>query len=309
MISKNMFITQSLELHLFFLRIMKEHSFFLETGFTPHDERYIKEADYYRNTFDGLLREVVALSNGVVSPEVLGSGEVYTQYTLSAESQSSKLTGIKIPSDITQSEINLIGGYPKQELSQELEQSVFRLNQKILKEVEGLVSFKSLILENLVTCKLFAANYPLLVEHIMREAKLYFNLIQRLQTRDMADLQSEILEQEIFWNQIMAEHSKFIRGLLDPSEDNLINIANDFGNGFDKLTLEAVSALDKTMPLHKVTDDSLEETIKIRDFKAQAAQGLTQCKIKSIALPLLADHVLREANHYLRLLEKYKQAL
>ena len=27
------------------------------------------------------------------------------------------------------------------------------------------------------------------------------------------------------------------------------------------------------------------------------------CKIDSIILPLLADHVLREANHYIRLLE------
>lgn len=31
------FVRQSLELHLFFARIMKEHSFFIEAGFTPKD--------------------------------------------------------------------------------------------------------------------------------------------------------------------------------------------------------------------------------------------------------------------------------
>lgn len=32
------------------------------------------------------------------------------------------------------------------------------------------------------------------------------------------------------------------------------------------------------------------------------AEGILQCKIRSVILPLLADHVLREANHYIRLL-------
>ena len=32
------------------------------------------------------------------------------------------------------------------------------------------------------------------------------------------------LNQEAFWNRIMAEHSKFIRGLLDPTEV-LFNVA------------------------------------------------------------------------------------
>lgn len=104
----------------------------------------------------------------------------------------------------------------------------------------------------------------------------------------------------------MAEHSKFIRGLLDPSEDNLIKVANNFGNEFDQLTKEAKQAMDKTIPLEKVTKDSLEATKKIRDFKVQATTGLLECKIKSIILPLLSDHVLREANHYLDLLSSYK---
>ena len=42
MISKNDFITMSLALNLFFLRIMKEHSFFLELGFLPNDKKYVR---------------------------------------------------------------------------------------------------------------------------------------------------------------------------------------------------------------------------------------------------------------------------
>jgi hypothetical protein len=42
---------------------------------------------------------------------------------------------------------------------------------------------------------------------------------------------------------------------------------------------------------------------------SQITQGLLGCKIKSIIIPLLGDHVLRESNHYLRLLKMFGKAL
>ena len=50
-------------------------------------------------------------------------------------------------------------------------------------------------------------------------------------------------------------------------------------------------------------EDSLAETLRFRDFKTASVQGIQQCKIRSTILPLLADHVLREANHYVRILQ------
>lgn len=69
----------------------------------------------------------------------------------------------------------------------------------------------------------------------------------------------------------MWENAFFIRGLLDPCEEELICTANDFAMDYKKLLEEA----------------------KRKD-----------CEITGLILPLLADHVLREANHYLRILEK-----
>jgi hypothetical protein len=105
----------------------------------------------------------------------------------------------------------------------------------------------------------------------------------------------------------MAEHSKFIRGLLDPAEEKLFDTANDFGKKFDQLTAEARNLSNDMGLLPQVTDRSLKNTIDIRDFKKQGTEGLVQCKIKSIAFPLLGDHVVREANHYIRMLKNFKQ--
>jgi hypothetical protein len=103
----------------------------------------------------------------------------------------------------------------------------------------------------------------------------------------------------------MAEHSKFIRGLLDPTEDDLINKANNFGNEFDILTKKAINLTDNITQLSQVTQDSLRATQDIKAFKRQGTEGLVNCKLKSIMVPLLVDHVLREASHFLRLLESY----
>lgn len=46
-----------------------------------------------------------------------------------------------------------------------------------------------------------------------------------------------------------------------------------------------------------------EETRKIQEFKTAGTKGLLECQIEGLILPLLADHVLREANHYIRILE------
>ena len=97
----------------------------------------------------------------------------------------------------------------------------------------------------------------------------------------------------------MMEHALFIRGLLDPTENDLINTANDFANEYDML-LEDV---DKALDINNLTEKSYQETLKYRDFKEAGLKGIDNYEIKSIIVPLLADHVLREANHYLRILK------
>jgi len=55
MINDQNYVILSLELHLYFGRIMKEHSFFLEAGFTPKNKDYSDIADNYRQQFERLL--------------------------------------------------------------------------------------------------------------------------------------------------------------------------------------------------------------------------------------------------------------
>lgn len=298
------FVRQSLELHLFFGRIMKEHSFFLQLGFTPRDINFTRRADEFRMAFDRLLWDVVVLSDGVVSRNSLESGEVITPYTLEAERASEFFTGVDIPTRITKAESDLTAAR-RDSAGSSLVDNVSRINNRAIRLISELIEFKAAILENVLECRMFTLNYPLLIDHIMREARLYLELVERLQRRGFINLQRDALEQEAFWNRIMAEHAKFIRGLLDPTEEDLFNTADNFGNIFDRLTKEALAAMDRSISFNRVTNESLRATRAIRDFKAQATEGLLDCDIRSIIIPLLGDHTLREANHFLRLLRMF----
>jgi len=103
----------------------------------------------------------------------------------------------------------------------------------------------------------------------------------------------------VFWNRQMAEHAKFIAGLLNPTEETLIDSARMFGKEFDELTILSKQATQRTFDITGATTDSISAMKRLREFKIAGTEGLPECRIKSIIIPLLGDHVLREANHYL----------
>lgn len=328
----------SIETHLFFARIMKEHALFLEAGFPCREEKWIQKADWFREQFEELLWQVVRISDGMAGSEVLESGEVVTEFTLPAERKTQCLTGIAIDSALTEAEKKLRSG-----CSQGMDRGMFRtvhlINRRALSLLEGLIDFKENIIREVQRCSLYTSNYPLLIQHILREARLYRSIIQELM-QNRQNCRRRLVEKEEFWNQIMMEHALFIRGLLDPSEEELIGTADEFARTYEKLLEEAkmqdCRAAEGMMANSQnnranhgmmnrgqgcrategsgnqapgcqlkdgLTVKSLEETKKYRDFKTAGAEGILECEIASVILPLLADHVLREANHYIRILE------
>ena len=293
------YVKTSLELHLFAARITKEHALFLQASLPPKNTEYIQEAMLYRRQFEKLLADVVSLSNCMVSDKILNSGEIVTKFTYGAERKTEEFTGIQIDSNITLQELRLMGNnnfYGMQDISQ----YVFYLNETAISLLDGLINLKEMLLRDVLSCKVFTTNYPLLLEHIIREAKLYRQSLIMLQNGQDINTQ-DMKKQELFWDQIMMEHALFIRGSLDPTENELITTADTFAKEYEQLIEEAKNMTDEN--IRSVTDKTLEETKKLIEFKTAGTEGIKECKIRSIILPLLADHVLREANHYFRILK------
>ncbi len=304
MLSNEEYVRQSLELNVFFMRIAKEHAFFIQSALTPRDQALINQAEALKNEFTMLLQEAISLADGVISPSVLASGELVTKHTIESERVSQFYSGIVLDSELTAVELSLSTN-PAPVANPILIDQVCSLNQRAIQATTILASYKSKLLQDILSCKIFTFNYPLLIDHILREARFYLRMLQRLQNREIADIKRDIIEQEVFWNRIMAEHAKFIRGLLDPTEVKLFNTAHDFGQEFDKLTNQALTMTEQTTILPKLSRETYTATVGIRDFKVAGTEGLLQCKVRALAMPLLGDHVVREANHYLRILSTF----
>ncbi len=300
-ISSADFVRLSLELNLFFLRIMKEHSLFLGAGFLSKDSNLARQADQFKNQFNTLLRLAVRLAHRNVSQVVLSSGEVVTDKTLRAEQKTIELSGTSIDTELTLEELRLGPGVPNPVLENEL----FQLNEQAIALTQQLIAFKTQVLDAMLTCKLFTSNFPLLIDHIRREAIFFVEHLQRLQRRQPVDPTKQLIEEKAFWDRIMKEHAQFIAHLLDPTEVALIDKADKFADLFKLLETKvkslqacAVCSSSNLVPVREETT----ATQSIRNFKATATDLILACRVKSLIIPLLGDHVLREANHFLRIL-------
>lgn len=294
------YIALSIETHLFFSRIMKEHALFLEAGFPCKEKAWLQRADWLRSQFENLLSEVIRIGVGRVHECVLTSDELVTEFTLKAEQRTRNLSGISINTQLSMLEQNLCDGCGSDNRNTpELWRRVRQINERSLWLLDQLIDFKERILCQVRNGNLFTTNYPLLIEHILREAKLYRSTIENI-LNDTCVCYDDLLQTENFWNRIMMEHAWFIRGLLDPSEEELIATADGFAEDYRRL-LEIAKKREE-LSLSELTQESLAETLDYRQFKTAGAKGILNCDIESIILPLLADHVLREANHYIRLL-------
>lgn len=294
MISTEMYVQWSLQYHLFWLRILKEHAIFIEATMPPPGRSLALAADAYKQNYDQFLITAVSLSNGVLPLEVLQSGQFYTQFTEEAERLAEQYTGIKINTDITISEYDIEPLTVPLHVTSNMEQEISLLNQNILSMTDSFVQFQSNLLNNRSSCGLFTMMYTGDILHVLLEAKRYQMILSALENKD----EGAIENYKTFWTHNMADHAKVMRGQFDPTETAYFNRANMFSNLFDTLSQEEMDSA--TYPSDAAL---LKDTSDIRDFKADTTDAIIRCKVQSIMLSLYTDHLLREANHFIYLMQ------
>ncbi|KIL77114.1 hypothetical protein SD77_1719 [Bacillus badius] len=189
-------------------------------------------------------------------------------------------------------------------------------NSEVQQAATSIFLFKRKVLQLILTCRLPGANnFPLLVDHISREANYFRKRLIELNEGKLKPLADAIIKENVFFLRIMADHAKFIGHLLDPSERKLIDIARNFSNDFDELVfqardLESMKPQSQTGPLlDQFLDQNRVSVASLRDFKKTARDLIEECKIKSIIHPLLADHVFREAERFLAIIDMFEAHL
>lgn len=195
-------------------------------------------------------------------------------------------------------------------------QTIREFNTEVGLAATRIWAFKRKVLGLILQCKLPGqTNFPLLVDHVSREANYFRNRLEELNSGTLEPLPDAIIDENVFFLKIMADHAKFIGHLLDPSERKLVDQAREFSNDFDKLVFQAADLShmrpqSQTVPLlSQFVDENRVSVKSLRDFKKTARDLIDECRIKSIIHPLLADHVFREAERFLIILDMFDQSL
>ncbi len=188
-------------------------------------------------------------------------------------------------------------------------------NNEVYQAAASIWAYKRKVLGLTLRCEIRTNNYPLLVDHISREAAYFANRLKELNQGILAPKPEAIIQENVFFLRIMADHAKFIGHLLDPSERKLVDQAREFSHDFDQLLFQAID-LDSMRPqsetkpiLTQFLDQNRVSVASLRDFKKTARELIEACRIKSNIHPLLADHTFREAERFLEIIDLFESSL
>jgi len=188
-------------------------------------------------------------------------------------------------------------------------------NSEVYQAAVAIWSYKRKILELTLRCEIRTNNFPLLIDHISREAAYFANRLKDLNEGKLAPAPDAVIQENVFFLKIMADHAKFIGHLLDPSERKLVDQAREFSHDFDQLLFQAID-LDYMRPqsetkpiLSQFLNQNKVSVASLRDFKKTARELIEQCRIKSNIHPLLADHTFREAERFLEIIDLFEANL
>ncbi|MDD2234511.1 MAG: DUF2935 domain-containing protein [Desulfitobacteriaceae bacterium] len=168
---------------------------------------------------------------------------------------------------------------------------------------EQFLSFKLHLLELKKTCKLEGSLFPLQLDHVAREAQEYLLLLKN-SNLSLCDLViPATISKVLFWVGIMGDHASFVDHLLDPTEQNMICVAQNFAKDYYSL-LPVCNTEIGPITNNSLTGQIFTETINLRNWKAELTQLKKECRLLAIVPPLFFDHLKREADFFLTICQK-----
>jgi len=292
------YIQNSAELNMFWARIMKEHCIFIAAGLPCKDMHTAQGFDRFKVQFEMLLYEAAEIG-GNLPQGAAGADFLLTAYTADAEGKTQALTGISINKRITQAQMETLEN-PRPAAIGKLPavyETARLLNAKAERLARGLIELQNKVLDGVLEGKMFTHTYPAEYMHMNDEAREYINGLEALGGGKQPYTMPCAVQR--FWDENMMQHAAGLRGLLDPTEAAMFARAQGFMDGYAALLKSVQQVCAENGDLHGVTASAAELTNDFKHYKTETVKAILNSRLKSVILPLYADHQLREANYYL----------
>ena len=172
--------------------------------------------------------------------------------------------------------------------------------------VKQLIDFKTMMLKDLLTCKIELTMEPTFLNHQINEALEFYQVLND-KVNPCTDALENIRLHKV-WLPDASGHAKYIASNLDGVEENYIAISLDFVEVFDNLfkkAFEMFTEFERTqLEDNALSHLNLEVDMVISDFISflEELKSLrSECKLLATGTTsaLIFDHMIREEKYYL----------
>jgi len=296
MLSDASFVLQSLNSNLYFLRTLREFCTNLQLSFLSNNEEYIDTARDFGKRCEELGAELIKYANGNVTKQALDNQIFVTDYTLDMELLTEKLFPIDIDTEITKRESALTPGFDENP-SMEVVRALEKINNDALILVTNFIDFCQSIKIQMEDNRVFAYFYISLIDAILVEMNLYMVNLERLISKSSIS-PTFIAGYEYLFNDLLQRYSSFIRGLVDPSNNDTIIRATVFYNQFNALANKYKSTGLTPDIQTELKKESEELVDSFRRLITQLMSDVLSSNTYFLAPPIFLDNIYTTANYF-----------
>lgn len=305
MLDDVIFVTDSININLYFLRTLREFCLTIQLSSLDDSEEDIQMAKDIALRCEELGRDLVLYSKGNVSQKALDYQIFFTEFTLSMEELTEKLFNVKLATDITREEMQLSSenvSYP----SSEVVNNIMKFNEEALNICNQLRELCVSLFVRQRSNNLFLYIYPSLLLFMIREIDIYKLELERLINKSTVD-PIYVADIELLYSSVMQAVAGFLSGLVDPYNQDVVK---EFQNFSDKFKEQV--ALYREVPLSpssqvELINSSMILVDEFHEFMKGIIQDVLNSKINFIIEPLFLDNMYTEINYFRYLLSQDKE--
>lgn len=293
---------QSLVNHIYFAGSIRSFCTTIGLTFFKNNQSYIDRAVALGYKATDIINEAISLMNKEISSAVLESDVYITPYTKDIDLLTEKLFDVSLVIDVDDDIKSLKnkGNVNYDSVINKIDE----LNNKSLTLINDFKEFVTEIKNNLDKGELFSYLYIDFFNYMFDEISVYGRDIKRIESKnDYTDFY--LREFTYYFNELLRESAKYIRGFLDTKEQELFDRASYFVNAFASLTEKYLKSRDNPVNLSVETERLVTS---YKEYVTSVIKGLLATNVYLITPPVTLDNFLTNINVYLFII-KYARGI
>jgi len=294
--NKEIFL-QSIVNHVYFAGSIRSFCTAIGLTFFRNNQDFIDRAIALGERGNKIAVQSITLAYPALANEIIKNDVYITPYTKDIEELTEKLFEVNLQIHL-EDDIAILNSRAPVDFNAETMKKIDDLNNDGLILVNDFIDFCKEIERKLDGQELFSYLYPEFYEYMYEEIAVYGRDLERIiSKKDYTDFY--LREYTYYFNQLLRQSAQFIRGFLDPSHQDVFDLATFYTDSFSNLT-EKYLKNKNDISLSEETEDLVRE---YKEFTISVIKRVLNSELYFITPPVVLDNFLTNINVYLFIIQ------